>query len=88
MSVQNFSLLVYYKVAEKFRGDVFNLNPSCIELELGLGFDNLGNKGLREAFMRKNRKYIGLLPIGGYTPPPFRRIGNFRFFPPLFSVFF
>ena len=24
----------------------------------------------------------------GVHPPPFRRIGNFRFFPPLFSVFF
>ena len=24
---------------------------------------------LREAFIRKNRKYIGLLPIGGYPPP-------------------
>ena len=41
MSVQNFSLLAYYEVAEKFRGDVFNLNPSCIELELGLSYDNL-----------------------------------------------
>ena len=26
---------------------------------------------IREAFIRKNRKYIGLLPIWGYTPPPF-----------------
>ena len=25
---------------------------------------------LREAFIRKNRKYIGLLPIWGYPPPP------------------
>ena len=41
MSVQNFSLLAYYEVAEKFRGDVFNFNPSCIELELGLSYDNL-----------------------------------------------
>ena len=41
MSVQNFSLLDYYEVAEKFRGDVFNFNPRCIELELGLSYDNL-----------------------------------------------
>ena len=40
MSVQNFSLLAYHEVAEKFRGDVSNLNPSCIELELGLSYDN------------------------------------------------
>ena len=40
---------------------------------------------IREAFISKNRKYIGLLPIGGYPPPPFRRIGNFRFFPRPFS---
>ena len=41
---------------------------------------------LREAFIRKNRKYIGDLPIGGY--PPLARIGNFRFFPWAFLVIF
>ena len=35
---------------------------------------------LREAFKRKNRKYIGLLPIRG-TPPPKR--GDWKF--PVFS---
>ena len=44
---------------------------------------------LREAFIRKNRKYIGVLPIGGYPPPPpLARIGNFRFFPWAFLVIF
>ena len=38
--MQNFSLLAYYEVAEKFRGDVFNFNPRCIELELGLSYEN------------------------------------------------
>ena len=38
-----------------------------------------GNLSLREAFKRKNRKYIGLLPIGG-TPPPIARIGKFPVF--------
>ena len=51
MSVQNFSLLDYYEVAEKFRGDVFNFNPSCIELKLWLGFDNNNaNQNLQEGF--------------------------------------
>ena len=45
----NFSFLACLEVAEKFGmggGGGFevttmsNLNPSCIELELGLGFDN------------------------------------------------
>ena len=40
----------------------------------------------REAFKRKKRKYIGLLPIRGTPPlPPLARIGNFRFFLRLFS---
>ena len=38
---------------------------------------------IREAFKREKRKYIGLLPLGGY--PPLARIGNFRFFLGLFS---
>ena len=47
------------------------------------------NPSLREAFIRKNRKYIGVLPIGGYPlPPPLARIGNFRFFPWAFLVIF
>ena len=50
MSVPNFSFLDCIEVAEKFGGGVgwcgfqvttvSNLNPSCIELESGLGFDN------------------------------------------------
>ena len=41
---------------------------------------------IREAFKRKKRKYIGLLPIRGTPPlPPLARIGNFRFFLRLFS---
>ena len=38
----------------------------------------------REAFIRKKRKYICLL----WGPSPFKQIGNFRFFPRLFSFFF
>ena len=35
------------------------------------------SEDLREAFKRINRKYIGLLPIGGTpAPPPLVRIGN------------
>ena len=41
---------------------------------------NIFNIFIKEAFKRKPRKYIGLLPL-----PPFARIGNFRFFPRLFS---
>ena len=40
MSVQNFSLLACHEVAEKFGGDVSNLFPSYIEMELGLSYDN------------------------------------------------
>ena len=46
MSVPNFSFLACLEVAEKFMGGglavntMSNLNQSCIELELGLGFDN------------------------------------------------
>ena len=47
MSVQNFSFLACPEVDEKVVvgglpvGLVSNLNPSCIDMELGLGFDNL-----------------------------------------------
>ena len=50
MPVPNFSVLACLEVAEKFGGGVVligfqvttvsNLNPSCIELESELGFDN------------------------------------------------
>ena len=44
MSVPNFRFLAGVEVAEKFGveqvSNMSNLNPSCIELELGLGFDN------------------------------------------------
>ena len=43
----NFSFLPFLKVAEKFMGvdglavsTVSSLSSSCIEIELGLGFDN------------------------------------------------
>ena len=43
----NFSFLAYLKVTENFLGvdglavsTVSNLSSSCIEIELGLGFDN------------------------------------------------
>ena len=40
MSVQNFSLLACHEVAEKLGGHVSNIFPSCIELGLGLSYDN------------------------------------------------
>ena len=47
-------------------------------------WSNYSPNTIREAFIRKKRKYIGLLPILGYPP----RISNFCFFPRLFSFFF
>ena len=48
MSVPNFPFLACLEVAENFMGvgcelavtTMSSLNPSCIELELGLGLDN------------------------------------------------
>ena len=58
MSIPNFSLLACLEVAEKFVvvgwggfqvNTVSNLNPSCIKMELGLGFGrNIGHKCLIE----------------------------------------
>ena len=43
---------------------------------------------LREAFIRKKTEIYWSFTNMGVPPPPFRGIGNFRFFPRVFSSFF
>ena len=68
-----FALFYYNREAFKIKTD-FSIDRGGVKARFHL----LGL--VREAFKGKNRKYVGLLPIGGTPAPPLARIGNFRGF--------